>query len=322
MWVRLMEQKNETSEGDFILLGFSDQPQVEAMLFVVVLISYLLTLVGNTAIILVSCLDSKLHTPMYFFLTNLSFLDLCFTTSIVPQLLWNLKGPAKTISPMGCAIQLYVSLSFGSTECVLLTIMAFDRYVAVCRPLNYTTIMHPSFCKTLAGISWLSGVGNTLIQGTITLRLPRCGHHHLHHFLCEVPAMIKLACVDIHSNEVQLLVATLVLLLLPMALIVVSYGLIVQTVIKLKSSQAWRKALGTCGSHLLVVSLYFGTSSVIYIQPKRTLGHSQGKFLTLFYTVVTPTLNPLIYTLRNKDVKGALRRLFKRKQNLQRKIRK
>ena len=306
-----MEQNNETSGGDFILLGFSDQPQLEVLLFVVVLISYLLTLLGNTAIILVSCLDCRLHTPMYFFLTNLSSLDLCLTTSIVPQLLWNLKGPAKTITPVGCAIQLYVSLSLGSSECVLLTIMAFDRYVAVCRPLNYTSIMHPSFCKALAGVAWLSGVGNTLIQGTITLRLPRCGHRHLHHFLCEVPAMVKLACVDIQANEVQLFVATLVLLLLPVALILVSYGFIVQAVMKIKSVQAWRKALGTCGSHLLVVFLFFGPSSAIYIQPKRSYGRSQGKFLTLFYTVVTPTLNPLIYTLRNKDVKGALGRLLR-----------
>lgn len=310
-----MEQNNETSGGDFILLGFSDQPQLEVLLFVVVLISYLLTLLGNTAIILVSCLDCRLHTPMYFFLTNLSSLDLCLTTSIVPQLLWNLKGPAKTITPTGCAIQLYVSLSLGSTECVLLTIMAFDRYVAVCRPLNYTSIMHPSFCKALAGVAWLSGVGNTLIQGTITLRLPRCGHRHLHHFFCEVPAMVKLACVDIQANEVQLFVATLVLLLLPVALILVSYGFIVQAVMKIKSVQAWRKALGTCGSHLLVVFLFFGPSSAIYIQPKRSYGRSQGKFLTLFYTVVTPTLNPLIYTLRNKDVKGALRRLLRRGQS-------
>ncbi|XP_071469946.1 olfactory receptor 2G6-like [Marmota flaviventris] len=310
-----MEENNETSEGGFILLGFSDQLQLVIILFVVVLISCLLTFVSNTSIILVSCLDSKLHTPMYFFLTNLSFLDLAFTTSIMPQLLWNLRGPAKTITSTGCVLQLYVSLSLGSTECVLLTIMAFDRYVAVCRPLNYMTVMHPSFCKALAGIAWLSGVGNTLIQSTITLRLPRCGHRCLHHFLCEVPAMIKLVCVDIHANQVQLFVATLVLLLLPMALISVSYEFIAHAVIKIKSSQAWCKALGTCGSHLLVVSLYFGTSSVIYIQPQRSFGHSQGMFLTLFYTVVTPTLNPLIYTLRNKDVKGALRRLLRREQN-------
>ncbi|XP_049620805.1 olfactory receptor 2G3-like [Suncus etruscus] len=308
-----MEQ-NETDDGYLVLLGFSDQPRLEFILFVVVLVSYLMTLVGNSAIILVSRLDSKLHTPMYFFLTNLSLLDLGFTTSTVPQLLWNLKGPAKTITWTGCAIQLYVSLSLGSTECVLLTIMAFDRYVAVCKPLNYTTIMHSSFCKALAGMAWLSGIGNSLIQVTITLRLPRCGHHHLDHFVCEVPAMVKLACIDTHANEVQLFVATLVLILIPMLLILVSYGLIVQAVVKLKSVQAWRKALGTCGSHLIVVSLFFGTSSVIYIKPQKYYGYVEGKFLTLFYGVVTPTLNPLIYTLRNKEVKGAMKRLFRRNE--------
>ncbi|XP_004472161.2 olfactory receptor 2G3-like [Dasypus novemcinctus] len=310
-----MEKINLTSWGDFILLGFSDQPELEVVLLVVVLIPYILMLVGNSAIILVCCLDSKLHTPMYFFLTNLSFLDISLTTSIVPQLLWNLKGPAKTITYAGCVIQLYVTLLLGTTYCVLLTVMAFDRYVAVCRPLNYTAIMHPSICKALAGIAWLSGVGNTLIQSTITLRLPRCGHHHLDHFFCEVPAMVKLACVDIHANEVQLFMATLVMLLLPMALISISYGLIVQAVVKINSAEGWRKVLGTCSSHLIVVSLFFGPSSAIYIQPKRSYGHSQGKFITLFYTVVTPTLNPLIYTLRNKDVKGALKRLLSRMRN-------
>ena len=288
---------------------------MEAILFVVILIFYLLTLLGNTAIILVSCLDSTLHTPVYFFLTNLSFLDLCLATSIIPQLLWNLKGPAKTITSTGCAIQLYVSLSLGSTECVLLTIMAFDRQVAVCRPLNYTSVVHPSFCKSLAGIAWLYGVGSTLIQGTITLRLPRCGHHRVHNFLCEVPAVINLACADIHTNEVQPFVAALVLLLLPVALILVSYGFIVQAVSKIKSFQAWPQGSRDVRFPSVVVSLFFGTSSAIYIQPKRFYGHSQREFLTLFYTVVTPTLTPLIYTLRNKDVKGALRRMLRIEQN-------
>ncbi|XP_054984995.1 olfactory receptor 2G3-like [Sorex araneus] len=305
-----MEQNNET-DGYFILLGFSDQPRVEFILFVVVLVSYLLTIVGNSVIILVSRLDAKLQTPMYFFLTNLSLLDLGFTTSAVPQLLWNLKGPSKTITWTGCVIQLYVFLALGTTEAVLLTIMAFDRYVAVCKPLNYTTIMHPSFCKALAGMAWVSGIGNSLIQGTITLRLPRCGRHHLDHFLCEMPAMVQLSCVDIHAIEVQLFVGTLVLLLIPVSLILLSYGLIVQAVVKLKSVQAGRKALGTCGSHLIVVSFFFGTSSVIYIKPQKYYGYVDGKFLTLFYGVFTPTLNPLIYTLRNKDVKGALRRLLR-----------
>uniref|UniRef100_A0A5F8GQT4 Olfactory receptor n=1 Tax=Monodelphis domestica TaxID=13616 RepID=A0A5F8GQT4_MONDO len=301
---------NDSTGGDFILVGFSDQPKLEKILFVVVLISYLLTLLGNTAIILVSRLDSKLHTPMYYFLTNLSLIDLCFTTSIVPQLLWNLRGPAKTITPIGCAIQLYVSLALGSTECVLLAVMAFDRYAAVCRPLHYATFMHPRLCQTLAGVAWVSGLGNTLIQGTITLQLPLCGHRRLYHFICEVPAMIKLACVDIHANEIQLFVASLVLLLLPLGLILISYALIAQQVLRIRSAQAWQKAMRTCGSHLLVVTLFYGTITAVYIQPNSSYAHRQGKFITLLYTVVTPTLNPLIYTLRNKDMKGALKRLL------------
>ncbi|XP_027732455.1 olfactory receptor 2G3-like [Vombatus ursinus] len=306
----MMGMMNDTTGIDFILMGFSDQPKLEKVLFIVVLISYLLTLVGNIAIILASRLDPKLHTPMYYFLTNLSFIDLCLTTSIVPQLLWNLKGPAKTITPIGCAIQLYVSLALGSTECVLLAVMAFDRYAAVCRPLHYATVMHPRLCQSLARIAWVSGLGNTLIQGTITLQLPLCGHRRLYTFLCEVPAMVKLACVDIHANEIQLFVASLVLLLLPLGLILISYSLITQEVMRIRSAQAWQKALRTCGSHLLVVSLFYGTITAVYIQPNSSYAHRQGKFITLLYTVVTPTLNPLIYTLRNKDMKGALKRLL------------
>ncbi|XP_038617307.1 olfactory receptor 2G3-like [Tachyglossus aculeatus] len=302
--------RNDSLGEGFMLMGFSDQPQLEMILFVVVLTSYLLTLVGNTIIIVVSHLDPRLHTPLYFFLSHLSFVDLCLTTSIVPQLLWNLWRPSKAITVVGCAIQLYVSLALGSAECVLLTIMAFDRYAAVCRPLHYKSIMHPRFCHALAAVAWISGLGNSVIQSTITLQIPRCGHQHLTHFICEVPALIKLACVDTKANEIQLFMATLVLLLLPMSLIMLSYGLIARTVLRIKSTQAWRKALGTCGSHLLVVTLFFGMSSIIYIQPNSSFSKTSSKFLTLFYTVVTPTLNPLIYTLRNKDMLGAVKRLL------------
>ncbi|XP_007539034.1 olfactory receptor 2G3-like [Erinaceus europaeus] len=301
---------NSSVKEDFILVGFSDQPDLEKILFVGVLVSYILTLIGNAVIILISSIDPKLQTPMYFFLTHLSLVDICFTTSIVPQLLWNLRGPAKTITVLGCAVQLYVSLALGSTECVLLAVMAFDRYAAVCKPLHYATVMNPQLCLALAGVAWLSGIGNTLIQSTITLLLPRCGHRWLHHFFCEIPSMIKLACVDIHANEVQLFVASLVLLLFPLSLILISYGHIVKAIVRIKSTQAWQKALGTCGSHIMVVSLFYGTIIAIYIQPNSSYAHTQGKFISLFYTVVTPTLNPLIYTLRNKDVKGALGRLF------------
>uniref|UniRef100_A0A4X2LDN2 G-protein coupled receptors family 1 profile domain-containing protein n=1 Tax=Vombatus ursinus TaxID=29139 RepID=A0A4X2LDN2_VOMUR len=300
-----MEMTNVSKGGDFILI-----------LFVVVLISYILTLVGNTAIILVSCLDPKLHTPKYYFLTNLSLIDLCFTTSIVPQLLWNLRGPMKTITPIGCAIQLYVSLALGSTECILLAVMAFDHCAAICRPLHYATVMHPRLCQTLVEVAWLSGLGNTFIQSTITLNLPLCGHRKLYHFMCEVPAMINLACVNIHANEIELLMASLVLLLPPLELILISYALIAQAVMKIRSAQAWQKALRTCRSHILVVILFYGIITAVYFQPNSFYVHRQGKFITLLYTVVTPTLNPLIHTLRNKDMKGVLKRLSRNKEIL------
>ncbi|XP_037376960.1 olfactory receptor 2G3-like [Talpa occidentalis] len=303
---------NSSAKEDFILVGFSDQPHLEKILFVVVLVSYLLTLVGNTFIILVSSIDPKLKTPMYFFLSHLSLVDICFTTSVVPQLLWNLRGPAKTITLLGCVVQLYVALAMGSAECVLLVVMAFDRYAAVCKPLHYATVMNPRVCRVLTGIVWLCGIGNCLIQSTVTLQLPRCGQRRIYNFFCEVPSMIKLACVDIHANEVQVFVASLVLLILPLLLILMSYGLIVRAVVRIKSAQAWHKVLGTCGSHLSVVFIFYGTALVIYGQPNSSFAHTHGKFISLFYTVVTPTLNPLIYTLRNKDVKGALGRLFHR----------
>ncbi|KAM6184967.1 olfactory receptor 2G3-like [Rhynchocyon petersi] len=311
-----MKMNNESLGGDFILVGFSDEPKLEKMLFLVVLICYLLTLVGNTSIIVISSVDPMLHTPMYYFLTNLSFVDLCLSTSIAPQLLWNLRGPAKTITRVGCAIQLYASLALGSTECILLAVMAYDRYAAVCRPLHYATFMHPRLCQSLVGVAWVSGLGNTLIQGTITLQLPLCGNRKIYNFMCEVPTMIKLACVDVHANEVQLFMASLILLLLPLSLILISYGYIAQAVLRIRSVQAWRKALGTCGSHLLVVSLFYMTITAVYIHPNSSYANSQGKYITLLYTIVTPTLNPLIYTLRNRDVKGALKRLVQRGQNI------
>ncbi|XP_036724589.1 olfactory receptor 2G3-like [Balaenoptera musculus] len=305
-----MGMNSSSAEDDFILVGFSGQPNLEKILFVVVLVSYLLTLVGNTIIILISSIDPNLKTPMYFLLTHLSLVDICLTTSIVPQLLWNLRGPAKTITALRCAVQLYISLALGSTECVLLAVMAFHGYAAVCKPLHYAAVMNPRLCQALAGVAWLSGVGNTLIQSTVTLWLPHCGHRWLHHFFCVVPSMIKLACVSVQASEVQLFIASLALLLLPLALILVSYRHIVNAVIRIKSVQAWCKALGTCGSHLMVVSLFYGTITAVYIQPNSSYACTYGKYISLFYTVVTPTLNPLIYTLRNRDVKGALGRLF------------
>ncbi|XP_012886745.1 PREDICTED: olfactory receptor 2J3-like [Dipodomys ordii] len=305
----MMEQTNTSSNDYFVLLGFSNWPHLEVILFVVILIFYLLTLIGNLFIIILSYLDSHLHTPMYFFLSNLSVLDLCYTTSSIPQLLFNLWGPDKTISYAGCMIQLYFVLALGATECVLLVVMSYDRYAAVCKPLHYTVLMHPRFCRLLALGSWVCGFTNSALHSLFTFLVPLCGHRQVDHFFCEVPALLQISCVDTRANEMTLMVTSSIFVLIPLILIFTSYGAIARAVLRMKSSTGLQKVFGTCGAHLMVVSLFFIPVMCIYLQPPTENSQDHGKFIALFYTVVTPSLNPLIYTLRNKDVRGALRRL-------------
>ncbi|XP_075399427.1 olfactory receptor 2G6-like [Tenrec ecaudatus] len=294
----------------FFLLGFSGHPLLEMTLFAIIVIFYLLTLLGNMTIIILACLDSRLHTPMYFFLSHLSFMDLCYTTSTVPQLLFNLKGPEKKITYGGCVGQLYVALSMGSTECILLAVMAVDRYAAVCRPLHYAIIMHPRFCLQLVAMTWLTGLVSSLVQTVLITQVPLCGRNIIDHVFCEVPVLLKLSCVDTTANQLELFLVSAVLLLVPLALILISYGFIAQAVCKIRASEGRQKALGTCSSHLVVVFLFYGTAIAMYLKPHSTTAQDQDKFMALFYGVVTPTLNPFIYTLRNKDMKGALRKMM------------
>ncbi|XP_007093007.1 olfactory receptor 2W3 [Panthera tigris] len=305
-----MDGTNDSTQGNFILLGFSDHPHLERILFVVILIAYLLTLVGNTTIILVSRLDPHLHTPMYFFLTHLSFLDLSFTTSSIPQLLYNLNGRDKTISYTGCAIQLFLFLGLGGVECLLLAVMAYDRFVAVCKPLHYLVIMNPRLCMGLVLVAWGCGVANSLVMSPVTLQLPRCGRHSVDHFLCEMPALIRMACVNTAAIEGTVFVLAVGIVLSPLVFILVSYGYIVRAVLQIQPVSGRQRAFNTCGSHLTVVSLFYGNIIYMYMQPGNSSSQDQSKFLTLFYNIVTPLLNPLIYTLRNKEVKGALRRML------------
>ncbi|XP_070372973.1 putative olfactory receptor 2B8 [Equus asinus] len=305
-----MEQKNGSSFTGFVLLACSDRPQLELVLFVVLLIFYIFTLLGNTTIIALSHLDPHFHTPMYFFLSNLSFLDLCYTTSIIPQLLVNLSGADKCVSFAGCVVQLYISLGLGGTECILLGVMAFDRYVAVCRPLHYTEIMPPRLCALMASASWFIGFANSLLETVLIFLLPLCGRNKLDHFFCEIPALLKLACVDTTMNESELFFASVIILLIPVALIILSYGGIVRAISRIKSATGQRKAFGICGSHLTVVTLFYGTAIYAYLQPSNNYSQDQGKFIALFYTIVTPMINHLIYTVRNKDVKGAMRKVL------------
>ncbi|EGW11649.1 Olfactory receptor 2W3 [Cricetulus griseus] len=261
-----MGTANDSTFSHFILLGFSDRPQLERVLFAVILPAYLLTLLGNSTIILVSRLDPHLHTPMYFFLTHLSFLDLSFTSSSIPQLLYNLRGQDKTISYVGCALQLVLFLGLGGVECLLLAVMAYDRFVAVCKPLHYMVVMSPKLCVGLVAVAWG-------LEGTV-------------------------------------FVLAIGIVLSPLVFILVSYGYIVKAVLQIRSAAGRQKAFNTCGSHLTVVSLFYGNIIYMYMQPRNSSSQDQGKFLTLLYNISTPLLNPLIYTLRNKEVKGALRRLL------------
>ncbi|XP_037700239.1 putative olfactory receptor 2W6 [Choloepus didactylus] len=305
-----METGNGSSGTDFILLGFSDRPQLELIISVFVFIFYIVTLIGNTTIILVSHLDIQLHTPMYFFLSNLSFLDLCYTTSIIPQMLVNLWSPKKSITYGGCVLQFFFALVLGATECLLLAVMAYDRYAAVCQPLHYTVIMHPQLCQKMVLSAWLGGLGSALILCSLTLKLPRCGHREVDNLLCEMPSLIKMACVYSKVFEIVVFALGVIFLLVPLLLILISYGVITQAVMQIKSPARWHKVLNTCGSHLTVVTLFYGTIIYMYMKPQNITSQDEGKFFTLFYTIVTPSLNPLIYTLRNKDVKSAVKRIL------------
>ncbi|KAM6185763.1 olfactory receptor 2B11-like [Rhynchocyon petersi] len=303
---------NKSHPEEFILLGFQDHPWLELPLFVILLITYPMAMMGNIAIILVSKLDPNLHSPMYFFLTHLSFIDMCYTTSIVPQLLVNLGSSKKTISYMGCVVQLSVFHLMGATECLLLALMSLDRYVAICRPLHYTIIMSPQICILLVSILWLSGMTCAVSDVTVTLQLPLCGLNKLDHVLCEIPVLIKMACGEKTANEFILFVECILIGAVPLCLILASYVCIGKAVLKIKSSEGRKKALGTCSSHLIVVFLLFGPGISVYLQPSTSITRDQPKFMAIFYGVVTPTLNPFIYTLKNNDVKGALGNLMRR----------
>ncbi|XP_040313039.1 olfactory receptor 2W1-like [Herpailurus yagouaroundi] len=309
---------NNSHFGGFILLGFPGQPQLEMIISGVVFLFYTIALMGNMAIILLPLLDERLQTPMYFFLRNLAILDLCYTTNIVPQMLVNVWGKDKKISFGGCAFQLFTDVTLCTVECMLLAVMSYDRFNAVCKPLHYMTIMNPQLCRTLVAMTWGVGVTNCMILSPYAMSLPRCGNHHLDHYFCEISAMVKIACVDTTAMEETLFALCFFIFLTPLLLILVSYGFIAVAVLKIKSAAGRQKAFGTCSSHLIVVSIFYGTVIYMYIQPGNSPSQDEGKLLSIFYSIVTPSLNPLIYTLRNKEFKGAMKKLIgKEKRSLE-----
>ena len=305
-----MEADNQTWVREFILLGLSGDWDTQVTLFVLFSVAYLLTLLGNVLIVLLIRLDSRLHTPMYFFLTNLSLVDVSYATSIVPQMLVHFLAEHIGIPYVSCAAQLFFSLGLGGIEFVLLAVMACDRYVAVCDPLRYSVIMHGGLCARLAVTSWVSGSVNSLVQTSITFQLPMCTNKYIDHISCELLAVVRLACVDTSSNEVAIMVSSIVLLMTPFCLVLLSYIRIISTILKIQSTEGRKKAFRTCASHLTVVVLCYGMTIFTYIQPNPSPSVLQEKLISVFYAILMPVLNPMIYSLRNKEVKGAWQKLL------------
>ncbi|XP_028359890.1 olfactory receptor 10AG1-like [Phyllostomus discolor] len=304
------EKSNVTTMMEFVLLGFSDIPSMQWLLFGIFLVIYLTILMCNSIIILITKIDPALHTPMYFFLSNFSFLEICYVTVTIPRMLMDLLSQKGNISLLACATQMFFVLMFGGSECLLLTVMAYDRYVAICNPLHYTVVMNQKVCVQLVIASWVSAVPVIIGQTWQIFSLPFCVSNAINHFFCDLPAVLKLACGDTFVSEVILYGSAVVYIIIPFLLIVASYGKIISNILKLSSARGKAKAFSTCSSHLIVVILFYGTATITYLQPKPNESKGIGKLVSLFYTVLTPTLNPIIYTLRNKDIMVALKKLL------------
>ncbi|XP_036280080.1 olfactory receptor 2A12 [Pipistrellus kuhlii] len=304
---------NQTWVTEVILLGFQVDPELEVLLFGFFLLFYSLTLMGNGVILGLICLDSRLHTPMYFFLSNLAIIDMSYASSTVPKMLANLVMQKKTISFAPCILQTFLYLAFAVTECMSLVVMSYDRYVAICHPLHYSVIMSWRACIGLAAASWTFSFLLALVHITLILRLPFCGPQKINHFFCQIMSVLKLACADTRLNQIVLFVGSVFVLVGPLSLVLVSYTRILFAILRIQSGEGRRKAFSTCSSHLCVVGLFFGSAIIMYLAPKSSHSQEQRKILSLFYSLFNPLLNPLIYSLRNTEVKAALRRLGKRR---------
>ncbi|XP_015263782.1 PREDICTED: olfactory receptor 10A7-like [Gekko japonicus] len=305
--------QNTTTLTEFILLGLSNEPNLQSTLFSTFLAIYIITLAGNLIIILLTLIDPALQTPMYFFLRNLSFLEICYTSVNVPKMLENLLSGNKSISFLGCAVQTYFTFFLGGSECFLLASMAYDRYVAICKPLHYHVLMNRKVCMGLAVASWLSGFFMSFGHTSMVFTMPFCDSNEINHFFCDIPPLLKLACGDTSRTEIAVFVVAMIFVTLPFILILMSYAGIIVTILGISSVEGRKKTFSTCSSHLIVVTLFYGSACIMYLKPNSTYSPNSDKYLSLFYTVVSPILNPIIYSFRNKEVKGALRKIWERK---------
>ncbi|XP_070482780.1 olfactory receptor 7D4-like [Equus przewalskii] len=306
-----MEAGNHTEVSEFLLLGLSEDPELQPLLFGVFLSMYLVTMLGNLLIIIAISSDSHLHTPMYFFLSNLSFVDICFISTTIPKMLMNIQTQSKDISYRGCLSQVYFFMVFAGMDDFLLTVMAYDRFVAICHPLHYMVIMNPRLCCILVLMCWSVIFSVSLFLILLMVQLTFCIGTEIPHFFCELAQVLKVACSDTLINNISLYVATALLLVFPLTGILFSYSQIVSSLMRVGTSESKYKAFSTCGSHLSVISLFYGTGVGVYLSSAVTHSSQRSSIASVMYTVVTPMLNPFIYSLRNKDVKGALGRLLR-----------
>ncbi|CAH6793301.1 olfactory receptor 13A1 [Phodopus roborovskii] len=305
-----MAMNNYTSVVEFVLQGFSGDPVFQAFFLAFFFLFYILALAGNTLIIMAISLNPSLHTPMYFFLANLALLDIVCTSTVLPKLLEGLMGKGSYISYKGCMTQLFFLTWFLGAELLLLTAMAYDRYVAICRPLHYSMLMSRSVCVLLAGSVWVISAISTSVHTGLMAQLNFCGPNQIRHFLCEIPTLLLLSCSPTTLNNIMIVIADVYFGVVNFLLTMISYSFIIASILRIRSAEGKRRAFSTCSAHLVVVTLYYSTVIYTYVQPGSGSSLENGKVVALLYTAVSPTLNPLIYSLRNKDVKVALRKVF------------
>ncbi|XP_004585601.2 olfactory receptor 5AS1 [Ochotona princeps] len=305
-----MLRSNYTLPTEFILVGFTDCPPVRVTLFFVFLVVYTLTVVGNLGLIILVNINPSLHTPMYYFLGNLSFLDVSYSTAIAPKTMVNFLASRKSISSYGCALQMFFFACFADAECLILAAMAYDRYAAICNPLLYSTLMSRRVCTGLVVLAYFSGSLTSLVHVSLTFSLPFCGSNVINHFFCDIPPLLALSCADTHINELLLFALCGFIQTSTFVIIFISYCCILITVLGIKSSGSRSKTFSTCASHLIAVTLFYGTLLFMYLRPATSYSLDTDKVVAVFYTVVFPMFNPIIYSFRNKDVKNALRKLL------------
>ncbi|XP_066428640.1 olfactory receptor 5AP2-like [Eleutherodactylus coqui] len=302
---------NQTSVKTFILLALSNVFEFQIIFSILFLVIYTITLSINILLLIAVRSNYKLHTPMYFFLSNLSVIDIGFSSSVVPKILANTLSVDKSISFLGCATQLFFHLALGGTECLLLAVMSYDRYIAICKPLQYSSVMNNQFCLILAVGCWVTGFGNAVILTFFTFKLSFCRSNHVEHFFCEMPPILQLSCEDISFSEIVKYISVVLIAVGSFLLILLSYMCITLAILKIRTTNQRLKTFSTCGSHLAVVLVFYGTVLFMHLRPPYSYFPRQDRVLAMLYTVVIPMLNPIIYSIRNKDIKHSVQKMIK-----------